>query len=83
MSKALAYCGGLSALVLLATLSGGTNAQAGRLLTPKVTVPVPRVSVPRQSLWGINQNIQYDRDRWQQHQQKAPKNTGTAKYLEY
>jgi hypothetical protein len=80
MAKTFAYCAGLSALVLLATLTDGMSSPVVRLPTPKVTVLHPRVSVPQQqSIWGINQNIQYDRDRWQWQQQKAPKNTGTTK----
>jgi hypothetical protein len=85
MTKPSAYWVALSALALLASLTGATNAGAAPL---RGAPPVPHVEVrpptltplQQQSLWGINQNLQHDRDRWQRQQQK---NTGTTKYLEY
>lgn len=84
MPKFSPYRAGLSALVLLASLTGGMSVSAALRLSPKVPVPQPRISLPQQqqSVWGINQNLQHDRDRWQWQHQKAPQPTGTTKYLE-
>lgn len=91
MTKSSAYWMRLGVLAFLASLIGGMSVGAA-LGAPKVAAPSPpRVTVrlptllspQQQSLWGINQNLQRDRDRWQRQQQKTPKNTGMAKYLEY
>lgn len=89
MTKSSAYWMGLSALALLALVTRDMSARAAIRAPNVILPPAPKVTVrppalsssQQQSLWGINQNLQRDRDRWQR--QKTPENTGPTRYLEY
>jgi hypothetical protein len=77
-------CVGLGALALVAAFTDQASAQpgfAGPPPAPKIYVRPPPIQQP--SFWGINQNLQSERDhwQWQQHHRRV-KITGSTKYLE-
>lgn len=73
----------LGALALLAALTNEVSAQLGAgppPPTPRIYVRPPPIQQP--SMWGINQNLQSERDRWQWGHRRGQKITGSSKYLQ-